>query len=176
MKRSRVSSSLTGGTGDVNPQWLKATVLQTGADTTTTATIVLPVTRLASPANPTIIEVLKVYWILTNQAEVDSTQTGHLSTKNFDTTAISGFIEPSDIDAVYWTDKITTSGQFANFQPIEHDLTDGMGHGVLVATDNLYLQLASASTSAANRASVWILYRFKRVNVQEYIGIVQSQQ
>lgn len=64
-----------------------------------------------------------------------------------------------------------------------HDLTDGAGHGVLIATDNIYFTLYStcsatgtATTSVQANATLALLYRFKRVNLQEYIGIVQSQQ
>lgn len=69
--------------------------------------------------------------------------------------------------------------------PDWHDLTDGAGHGVLVATDNIWLSiLATAATADAGENAVLnvassncdLFYRFKEVTLQEYIGIVQSQQ
>jgi hypothetical protein len=60
--------------------------------------------------------------------------------------------------------------------PRKWDFTDGAGHGILVATDNIFIQ---ASTNGQNTASLFrfkILYRFKSVSLVEYIGIVQSQQ
>jgi hypothetical protein len=64
-----------------------------------------------------------------------------------------------------------------------HDLTDGAGHGILVATDNIWLtgQLIVAapggiSVIASGVVFCDIFYRFKKVTLQEYIGIVQSQQ
>lgn len=65
-----------------------------------------------------------------------------------------------------------------------HDLTDGAGHGVLVATDNVFLTLQTALSSIIGTsvggitgvAECAILYRFKEVGLAEYIGIVQSQQ
>lgn len=69
--------------------------------------------------------------------------------------------------------------------PDFHDLTDGAGHGLLVATDNIWLTCyATAATADAGENAVLnvatvnadLIYRFKEVSLQEYIGIVQSQQ
>lgn len=67
--------------------------------------------------------------------------------------------------------------------PIIHDLTDGAGHGILIATDNVFLgaqqNIALYTTPAGNYSTTVfcnLLYRFKEVSLQEYIGIVQSQQ
>lgn len=63
-----------------------------------------------------------------------------------------------------------------------HDLTDGAGHGVLIATDSIWLTgfingaVPDIGTTAAVNVYAEILYRFKKVSLQEYIGIVQSQQ
>jgi hypothetical protein len=65
-----------------------------------------------------------------------------------------------------------------------HDLTDGAGHGILIATDNIYLGV-NASLSSFNLGdadpivggvSANLIYRFKEIGLSEYIGIVQSQQ
>lgn len=52
-----------------------------------------------------------------------------------------------------------------------------------MATDNIWLTFylaadatGTASTTVQANASLAILYRFKKINLQEYIGIVQSQQ
>lgn len=55
------------------------------------------------------------------------------------------------------------------------DLTDGAGHGYLVATDSIFARLSSTLTGLTNTADVRLLYRFKEVPLAEYIGIVQSQ-
>lgn len=63
-----------------------------------------------------------------------------------------------------------------------HDLTDGAGHGVLIATDNVWLTawlngaVPDIGTTAQLNVYAELLYRFKKVTLQEYIGIVQSQQ
>lgn len=57
------------------------------------------------------------------------------------------------------------------------DLTDEAGHGILVATDNIYAYLNTINTASHTlAATATITYRFKDVSLEEYIGIVQSQQ
>ena len=62
-------------------------------------------------------------------------------------------------------------------------MTDGAGHGVLIATDNVYFSLlynAIPTDGIAVQFTIGggcdLLYRFKEVGLKEYIGIVQSQQ
>lgn len=168
---------LTGGTNDVNPQWFKIQTTQSGADTTTTSSFPLPVPRLASPSSPTVFEILAVYWFLhgAGWAEVDSQVTAALTTKSFGTTAVA-FNEGTLIDRVREKFSLTTSGSTIQIEPIIHELDDGAGHGILVATDNIFLQVSSATSSLSNIVDCWIKYRLKRVALSEYIGIVQSQQ
>lgn len=53
---------------------------------------------------------------------------------------------------------------------------------MLIATDNIWLTayingaVPDIGTTAALNVYCEILYRFKKVTLQEYIGIVQSQQ
>lgn len=170
-----MSRGLTGGTGDVNPQWYKFSCTQSAADTTTTTAIPLPVPKLPSSKKPTVVEVLKVYWDNQVNVETDNFIQAILSTKNYGTT-VPSITDGGIIDQIYQAIKITTSGQIISIAPVIHDLTDGAGHGMLVATDNIYLQVNSAATSQAIPVVCWILYRMKEITLAEYIGIVQSQQ
>jgi len=61
-------------------------------------------------------------------------------------------------------------------EPYHDDLSDGAGHGTLIATDQIFFQIASSNTGAQNTAAVKVWYRWKNVSLQEYVGIVQSQQ
>lgn len=174
MKRSR--DSLTGGTRDVSPQFYTFTASQSAADTTTTTQIPIPVEKLSSSTNPTIIEVLKMFfWLDNNVVEADNEIQIYVSTKSSGTTNTN--YSDATVFAGYqrqWF--ITTSGGALVTQPVIQDLTDGAGHGVLIGTDNIYVQIRSGSTSLANTVRIKMLYRFKRVGLAEYIGIVQSQQ
>lgn len=169
--------SLTGGTGDVNPNWFKITVTQSAADTFTQSTNPLPVQRLSGGPGrkrAMIMEILKIAFYQTSaQAEVDSIVQAFLTTKSYSA-------QPPDTDGpiiarVRTANAITTSGSFNPVWPITVDLTDGAGHGMVVASDNLYLSCASTSSGIANTMVAYILYRWKNVGLEEYIGVAQSQ-
>lgn len=204
--------TLTGGTGDVNPQWYKLQVpngifLTTTAVQSASATQAypLPVSRLkqAASGKTTVIEVLKVRWM--NQLQLAANQAPHnaiytvqswLSTRAPNYIAAPAAFSPFDPTDGAIVDQASTvsvygvdvNGQinaasFDNEGVNDHDLTDGDGHGILIATDNIWVSLmltvASAdveSYSANGYSTCWILYRFKDVSLTEYIGMVQSQQ
>jgi len=120
------------------------------------------------------MEVLRVFYRVRGFAEVDSSVSVFLSTTSFGTTATT-WSEPRVFSAFFRNILLTTSGQFVSNEPFEQDLTDGDGHGILVATDNIFAQINSVTTSLTNVCDIKIMYRWKNVSLQEYIGIVQSQ-
>lgn len=184
MKRRR-DGTLTGGTGDVSPQWMSFSASQSGADATTTTTQAIPVQRLPTGGKAQVMEVLKVAITITALpasaavGESLDSQSVFLSTTSFGTTATS-WSEPRVFAGVQIQSRnaFTAGGTYYAVIPgiTWLDLTDGAGHGVLVATDNIFAQVISAGTGATNAASIKILYRWKNVALQEYIGIVASQQ
>jgi hypothetical protein len=165
---------LHGGTGDVNPQLMHFSAAQSGADTTTTTELKLHIPKHFGSMRPTVIEILKVFLYWGAQAEVDSAVNVFFSTTSFGTTATTAS-EPRVFAAGRLDIKITTSGQTLRTDPLTLDLTDGAGHGVLIGTDSIFIQVESASTSLTNTVKGKILYRYKSVGMQEYIGMVQSQ-
>ena len=177
--------SLTGGSGDVNPQYLNSLVTQTGADTFTQVTIPVPVPRFSQRGErATVMEVLQVTW---NHSPFTSAAAGFtveairaaLTTKSFAAAPVlsEGTCFWMQEDVLYGAFTAAGSAFAVDPDKISTDqLDDGAGHGILVATDNIYLSLASAATAQANTAWIKILYRFKEVSLSEYIGIVQSQQ
>lgn len=60
-------------------------------------------------------------------------------------------------------------------QTREFDLTDGAGHGVLVAVEYLYHFIMTGEYTAVQHSHLKLLYRFKAVALTEFIGMVQSQ-
>lgn len=57
-----------------------------------------------------------------------------------------------------------------------HDLTDGAGHGIIVAADKLYMELTTANMSTTTAAvTCKVFYRLKKVTLSEFIGTAQSQ-
>lgn len=173
--RSNSNSSLTGGTGDVNPQYLSAFVTQSGNDVTTSATINIPIQRLPDSGRAQVMEVLKVYADFDSNAETDWGGELYLTTRQHGSTRV-GFASPDVIAFFTITHTITVSGATKLAGPLVWNATDEAGHGVLVATDNMYLQIFTNNTGVVNEGVIKVLYRWKNVSLAEYIGIVQSQQ
>lgn len=192
------SRALTGGTLDVNPQWWTlGKVKQTGPNTVTTEAILVPINRYPQGKNGrvNVIEILKVMWetfafpLWTNNGQVNlGGLTATLSTRN-PGGSYPVMEDPSVIDFVvkdwYGSGSSGAATQTAatlwvDEEPVLHDLTDGAGHGILLATDQVYITLGTYGMSnQANELAevkVKILYRYKQVSLTEYIGIVQSQQ
>lgn len=188
-RKRQATDTLTGGTNDVNPQWLRTKLVGT-LGSIVTAQIPMPIQRLPDPrGRAQVVEVLKVCW-KTNLVinTVNTTYTNYvtnarLATKNPGTTAT---VDPSDGSVLDYLDysrilsapAANASEAEVEVQPIFHELHDGAGHGILVGTDNLFLQFANAGFTAGDTVNtiVSIMYRFKDVSLAEYIGIVQSQQ
>lgn len=190
MKRARTSSSssmLTGGTGDVNPQYMHGTVTMSAANTATTDTQGTPIVRVGpqTGGKAIIMEILKIFVDmpavdLDNAAATNRLAQLAFSTVSFGSTA-TNFAEPRVFAFLQRTvrNAFTAAGTGLldlDYSPQVADLTDGAGHGILVATDNIFVQAMTNNYNAAQTFNWKILYRFKKVDLVEYIGIVQSQQ
>lgn len=183
-KRSK--DTLTGGSHDVNPQWMTGRVTQSAADVTTTAPFRLPRQVLpGAQGRALVMEVLRVWFDTPAGTTTAAAPAAYgfkvaLTTKDFGTTSV-----PTDEPTLFAyhqkeiVNAFTAAGTFwfISNEPFVLDLTDGQGHGVLVATDSIFFQLNSiTATGVINAATFKILYRWKEIGLAEYIGIVQSQQ
>lgn len=175
----RPRSGNGGGKGwDKHPQYLHFSAAQSGADATTTTTLALPREAFSHPNQPTILEILGVYFEHSaNTTEANSYVRAMISTRSLGTTAALG---PDNAAVIAWflkkvddfgTATTVVESMYPFFYPTSVD-----GYGILVATDNLYIQIDSAATTATNTVRGKILYRFVRVGLSEYVGILQSQQ
>lgn len=185
-KRSnyRRRDTLTGGTKDVNPQFMNLKVNETAANTFTQVAFPIPIQRLQNQGRAQVMEVLKVFAEGTAIDTSAAAQTlralnAQMTTKSF--TALQSFAEPT----LFWRynkevlNSFTAGGtglEAIEQEPRMMDLTDGAGHGILIASDNIYLAINCTNYAAAAGINVKILYRWKDVTIQEYVGIVQSQQ
>ncbi len=182
MKRGR-GDQLTGGSGDVNPQEFVVRATQTAADTTAQSQLPLPIPRFPTqPGKNLVIEALWVDYFHVNANFPGGAATSHtvaqISTNStVPASVIAALIDPKVIDSWFKSEVVATGVGFGEaFSYYHSDLTDQAGHGVLIATDNLFANVVSSNTGVANDVVMRIGYRWKTVTLTEYIGIVQSQQ
>lgn len=170
------TKELTGGTGDVNPQLLHVRVTQQTTDLNTILQIPIPLQRISSRGTRSLVfELLQISFDFgTLTPDADSTIFAVVST---DPQALenSGRVLGSQRYYNMFHGSPTT-GVLNTWGIKTTNLNDGAGHGVLVAVDNLFMRVDSANTGGINVVDFRLLYRQKEVSLQEYIGIVQSQQ
>ena len=187
-KRTKIGSELlTGGTGDVNPQYMAGSLTLSAANTFTEVTQGTPIVRVGpqTGGQAIIMEVLKVF---VNFPPIDLDAAGatprtftFTATTSSQGTAQFGLENGQTLVFLQKTirNAFTAAGTGIldiGVDPLVYDMTDNAGHGVLVATDNLFLGGNTTNQTAASVFAWKILYRFKKVSLVEYIGIVQSQQ
>ena len=182
-KRSK--DTLTGGTGDVSPQFLSLNVVMSAANTFLEATVPLPVQRMQGPQpqKATIIELLKIF---VNLPELDATSAVEAffsAQTSVSTSTLAGVASLGTPKSLMSMERkahkaFTAGGTYETVyqDPMILDLTDGAGHGILVATDNIFIQVTTTGYTAAAQFGYKFMYRWKTVSLPEYIGIVQSQQ
>lgn len=186
-KRRATGDTLTGGSRDVNPQFISGAVTLSGINVFTELSLNTPTARVGTGTTfrSVILELLKIF---VDFPPVDITGAGATSRVFSFTvaTASQGTVQftldnPRLIMRLdHETNNAFTAATSAMLDlqdnPRMVDLTDGDGHGVLIATDNVFIGCQTSNQAAASRFSFKLLYRFKEVSLVEYIGIVQSQQ
>ena len=181
----RKNGGITGGTGDVNPQYFIVTNDQTAANAYREAVFPTPIPRVPrGNGDVTIMEVLKIFWEFPDVTALPVAGGSHVKMQQQISTRPQTAIVPANPGVLSYKElnffgAFTAAGSMLCVweEPCVTDLTDGAGHGILVATDNMYFGVDTNGFGVA--ATLWsakIEYRMKNVSLVEYIGIVQSQQ
>lgn len=161
------SRALTGGTKDVNPQYFRVQTYYTGgaaSNQTTVTESAIPVQRLNNKNRSMVMEVLKITYIPRHVNGSADAWAGIATSR-----PPSGKPNPGQ---GYWVDVV----KLPTDQVVEKDITDGAGHGMLVAADKLYGFMYEATAASGAGVDILISYRWKNVSLTEYIGIVQASQ
>ncbi len=188
-KRARTSGgSVTGGTGDIKPQYLTLNTGVTAVDDYTVNQVALPVPRFGTMKTmATIMELLSVDWYINivdagDIAKADwayfttstTRQDGETSTL---ATAATDVEDPQTFGFVLVSkEQATAVGINTQIFPTHIDFTDQNGNGILVATDRLFVVGGNVAGTAAGNYTAKLKYRQVNVGITEYVGIVQSQQ
>lgn len=189
MKRARTSSSgdqLTGGTKDVNPQYIQGSITLTAANTFTQVQVPTPIVRVGPQTGNTaiIMELIKLY-VDMPALDVDAAAATNRDF-NFQLTTVTQaslttLADPNCLARLEQNLRnaftAAGTGMLQNrIDPLVWDFTDGAGHGILVATDNIFVAALTSGQAGASQFTWKLSYRFKKVSLVEYIGIVQQQQ
>jgi len=197
MSRKKQDTGLTGGTGDVNPQMFRFPLIERSAGSGSQSTEVtvptpLPGFNAVATNKAVVMEVLRVYFSAEYAFNAGTNHNVQQQTMAF----LAGGAAPSGayvraalasprVVAVHQWRKDTRAsaaageGSSAADATWSFDLTDGAGHGFLVAAPNVTFEWRLAANGSATLAesfySCAFLYRFKEVALSEYIGILNSQ-
>ena len=185
--RKRPYDDITGGSSDYNPQWLNCGVSQdqSSPDAAMVKQIPIPIPRMRATGDKQLVmEILQVVFKkMTFSVIAGSTVANYMAITTNPGILSSALLRDIASDPRTLVDHVdhisTFSATGVSYMPgtFSIDCTDEAGHGVLVATDNVYFVTDTTLTGATNfTAHCKILYRWKEVGLGEYIGIVQSQQ
>jgi len=106
-----------------------------------------------------------------------TTATGRGDTEDATVATLTTDLEdPFTFAAAVSASRLSTEGASVRDMPIVIDTTDTAGNGILVATDRLFIVGGNLSGIVAATYVAKVLYRLVEVGIQEYVGIVQSQQ
>jgi len=159
----------------VNPQTLGLIVVESAANTFTQAEVGIPVLRTGiSATRAQVIEALWVEWQVPagSQAAADGVD------MQLTTSSQAALVTLNDPDILArYSDVVafTTSGATRTQLIVKQDLTDGAGHGLIVATNAIFIGVIGSSQSGALTARCRLAYRFKNVSLQEFIGLSIQQ-
>jgi len=177
-KRARMDM-LTGGTKDVNPQFISVRLTESSANTFTQLERNLPVGRVGMPNNRAqVIEVLKVWCESFQGSVMVAAGDGYeVAVATQTKAAIPDLDDPDVICKFARRIEGVAGGGFPLVNHIEvRDLTDGAGHGIIVATQSMFFTVIGSSAPGAFDIKLKVLYRFKNVSLQEFVGLAIQQQ
>lgn len=181
--------SVTGGTGDIKPAILTlATQNASAVAQYISSQFAFPVPRFGTAKDKaTITELLWIHYYLGfgDLADIANTHAAFLSTnpnlRTDGTTCTSATLQEDLLDPTVFgfamdNVTVTTSGAMQHLAPLVVDLTDRNGNGILIATDRITLYYGDIGGTNVSRAIAKIAYRIVDVGLEEYVGILASQQ
>jgi hypothetical protein len=160
---------------------MSITAKQAVNDTTLTTSFPLPVMRNFSSSNGSkaqVVEALKIVVQFPTGSLLSNASTRAIvafSTKNH-AAVVTSLADADTFAVIGYENELATNGGVSVPVTQTFDFTDGMGNGILLATDNIFVQVQSANTATLTTISAKLFYRIYSATVTEYVGIVQSQQ
>lgn len=165
---------------DQYPQFMTGSLTAAATSTATTTQVALPREKFAHPTSPTVIEILKIIFNVGSNHPNAADEMVKLAVATSDLGSTEASFANSHVIGMH-TERLTATGGTPTTTIVlrkdekEIDFQDNCGYGQIVATDNLFIQVYQ-TTGSSMTVTYKILYRFVKVGLSEYIGILQSQQ
>ena len=184
-KRKR-DNMLTGGSGDVNPQFAFGTITLSAANTFTEANIPLPALSMVAnamggrgfSAKGAVLELLWVDWEYGGEVFNLNAERYSWSISRGNQSAVLALDNPECIATGSQRMALVTSGAVLMQDTNRFDLTAGDGHGLLVSLPSnnaLRIQCSSTGLGSVITMEFRVAYRVKLIDMQEFIGMLSSQ-
>lgn len=187
VKRAR-TGGLTGGTGDVNPQFLQITVNETALNTFTAEEWRLPLMKVGtSSQRAQVIEILRIF-AQHNYPDIPAAMGASTVTWGLKWGGQPTVMPPFDDTTIIVQDYspcvvagIPGAGEayaYMRDQPssiTQYDLTDGAGHGYICFVDRLWVYIEGAGNTGAKFINLKMYFRFKNVGMPEFISGLTAQ-
>ena len=162
---------------DAFPNYFSGNLTSSAANTFTTSVITLPINRIGRVSG-TKATVLEFLWVDLHFQVIDLIANGDQLEFALSTPPAFGsmpdFAE-SNVIAFYSVENAFTTSGMALMSTKRINLQSADGHGTLVASENINVNLLTAGQAAATRVSFRVYYRFVQIPALEMMGILQSQ-
>jgi len=175
--RCEKEGSLTGGTRDVNPQIFRMQMETT--NTLTQQEYQIGTTILPDKKGVYVMEILKVIWEWVGTGDIQTVLTSGEIRASLCTEAPIGGTgswgsSPFLFSKFSWNLWLQDNGgSAAGYNPniFVYDLSDGAGHGFLVASNNLYLTVDTNDLDTPVQVDCALLYRWKKISMPDFVGL-----
>lgn len=168
---------MTGGTGDLNPQFLNFQVVESAANTFTEAEIAIPVLRVGqSSTRAQVIELLRADVFVPPGDGADASQTSYQLTYRSRVTLGTYADDEVLVRETRSNAGAAAAGAYQTWSTKSYNFTDEAGHGVIMGVNRIFLAVQGTSETAAITLGMRILYRFKNVGLNEWFGLAIQQQ
>lgn len=168
---------MPGKARDVFPNYLSLNLTQPAANALVTSQVFMPIPRIPMGKSATIMELL---WmdlnVATNTLLGDMDKWYMSVSTGGEPAAVISIADGNCVLAMSQEKQFTISGADITTFPLRYNMQSQDGHGYLLASDSLWFALDSVSLNTGTHMNIRLHYRFVQVTIEEYIGIVQSQQ
>ncbi len=167
---------ITGGSDDLNPQFVSAVIIQPSTNAFGEINIPLPV--LSTPVQKGKASVFELLHATFYSDPFPNLINAQAVVTQLTTQSQTDLIAPSNVNFIAGEERFQLSTLLSatpNISVLEEnlektfDLTDKAGHGLVIRGPNLFLGINSTSTTSPFTVHIKLLFRIKFVGIEEFL-------